>query len=86
MSAEFCPLWAFLYYLSVSGIAELVDSELKKPDADRRYIPIWPDYDPDRGRGGFVIHFGGLCYPICIFYMYSTIVTHVFHDASEYTC
>ena len=40
-------MWAFLYYLSVSGIAELVDSELKKPDADRRYIPVWPDYDPD---------------------------------------
>ena len=56
------------------AVAELFGFELLRPE------------QTVEGMGGVVIHFGGLCYPICIFYMYSTIVTHVFHDASEYTC
>ena len=52
ITAEFCPLYAFQFFSAISGQGEVVGMENKKGDAGK-YVPMWPDFDPDTNTFNF---------------------------------
>ena len=47
LKATFCPNYNYVYFSSHSGLSEVVAHEMKQPRASRKYVAMWPDFDPD---------------------------------------
>ena len=51
--AMFCPLYTFLHFSAISGQGEIVGMEKLKPVGQRKFVPMFPDFDPDTNMFNF---------------------------------
>jgi hypothetical protein len=40
-------MYNFLFFSAMSGQGEIVEMEKTKPVGERKFVPMWPDFDPD---------------------------------------